>query len=509
MDLETLTERKGNLEQIIANTKDDKNLAENKRLLEIDKRYKELEKLDQKIDQLSLIPDDNFEAITEAKAALSQVIEDHDVYYITQQDRWWFRAKDRSWKCVKSEALKMEIPVLLDGVSIWLEFKRIINELGRVRHDVTYSWNNGSGDVLNLMETAFCPLVPEAGDHHWFFDCLMLSLGGGSETNKEHIEKVLLSKYQHPENNLLPTLVIGGADGGVGKSLFVSKVASTMFGSESVADNVPMDKIIGQFNSLLIGKAFVFINESVNKKVEENRLHAILGSDKLTVERKGIDAFEVNNTALYMISGNDILGSVKLAGNNIDRRYSIINADTQIEAWLVKHDKHMFPTIDVAAQWIGETGQHILSDKEEVGKWLAALTDKYGDVTYMKALHSDDYQNLKKIQQKFYINVFDTVFYDPNFRYIKQSTLLALYQHWNKEYGNGYPVARNTFYKLARDYIKDKKLTVVEAKVKWGGESSANCFVLSSHNQSQLDDNDEEFVKEDIYGKIIWAYRIE
>ncbi len=78
----------------------------------------------------------------------------------------------------------------------------------------------------------------------------------------------------------------------------------------------------GTFNSQLMNKRLVYIDEiSIRKKEDEDRLKLVV-NDFIEVERKGVDAVEHPNFANFYISSNN-MDSLKLSGT--DRRFSIIN----------------------------------------------------------------------------------------------------------------------------------------------------------------------------------------
>jgi hypothetical protein len=72
-------------------------------------------------------------------------------------------------------------------------------------------WENQPGSLNLLRLEQFCQPI-EANGYHEIFDLLFTSLGGDKAGNVEHLEKLILTKWQHPKNYLLPCVVF--AEGG-------------------------------------------------------------------------------------------------------------------------------------------------------------------------------------------------------------------------------------------------------------------------------------------------------
>lgn len=222
---------------------------------------------------------------------------------------------------------------------------------------------------------------------------LLESISGGKQENFDHICQVLLWKLKKVgDSTRLPALVIYGAEGS-GKGIFSSKLlATTTTGTRSSVD-MKVQNLDG-FNSAMEGANFVVFNESDQDKSCAAKVKKVIGSDTITIEKKGVDAYEVDNTALYIFNTNDAMSSISLSRNfNENRRFSIIHADHSL-IYLVK--KELNCDDGEAIDWINNT---IIPDCED--RQIVANAIKWMQETYWnnmtrcpKALHGVDYMKL-------------------------------------------------------------------------------------------------------------------
>ena len=226
------------------------------------------------------------EQVAALRAHMLAFLIDNDVHYCGATDCWWlWTERDRSWLPLKERAVRMLLPGVLFDREGWGMFTGVMEDEGRNHRRITSSFKPQPDGVLNMMRPNFCPVADRA-DYHPFFDTLMTSLSDGDEAAKAHIEKLILSKHQHPDNHLLPALCIHNEDGGAGKNLFVSGLLTTVFGKEMVTESLTMDDLSGRFNDHLTGKAVWFIDEAVEDKADHNTVKRLLGAEHLWIEPK-------------------------------------------------------------------------------------------------------------------------------------------------------------------------------------------------------------------------------
>ena len=175
------------------------------------------------------------------------------------------------------------------------------------------------------MSGNFCQPI-ETNTYHEVFDLLFRSLGGGKPENIEHLEKLIVAKWQHPDNYLLPCVVFADG-GGTGKSVLMAKFMPTVFGANNVAANLSMEQVFGKFNKSIAAKVIVFCNEAPEDKQDDKGILRVVHSPTVPIEAKGKDPIDLVNTGLYFIGTNPKSGgyAIRLAYNDVDRRFSIMH----------------------------------------------------------------------------------------------------------------------------------------------------------------------------------------
>jgi hypothetical protein len=257
--------------------------------------------------------------------------------------------------------------------------------------------------------------------------------GGRDEETIEHLQKLILAKYQHPENIFLPNIFCNDT-GSTGKSLLNHRFLMRLFGG-AVALNCSMEHLTGRFNSSIAGKAIIYINETTREKVDQDKLKAFLGSPTFKVEEKYERAVDADNCGMVFSAANGSGGSVSLSGDGSDRRYSIFSAKKSLyevvcEYFLEKENKIV--SLDDAKVWVETVGQYILSDADQVGKWLVVMILKYGDIVTLDAIKGRAYNTLLERQRGAWLDTVEEVFTQPDFEYITEQLLLDLVREVNK-----------------------------------------------------------------------------
>jgi hypothetical protein len=454
--------------------------------------------------EVSDVTEEETEAACEAiKADLREWLKRRDYSYVLASDRFWLSKADCTWIATTERAIKNDRPTLRDGLE-WKLFLDVLKEDGRHFDRQTYTFNKVGGDTLNMLRLDFCQPVVDGQAPHWFFDRIIASIAGEKPDNIAHIERLIVAKYLHPENLMIPALVLQD-EGGTGKSLFVTRVLGAIFGTHAIADNLAIEEVCGKFNAKLAGRAVWFINETARGKYNLDDLKRKVGSATYSVEPKGVDSFEADMTAWVIVSGNDEAGSIKLSGNGVDRRWSIVKGGRSLKEIVAETMK---VSVGEAKTWIEAEGQHIVSDRAEAGRWLATLIDRHGDVDVIDGHHGEDYHAVAETQKSVEHLLFDAVFLDPRFEHIKRSTLYDLYCHYA---GGGFKLARGTLYAKLDSWAKKNKLDITMRRCKVGSGQSVSkldFFAKDSLATRVSADNDEFYIKQDDYGRVIWRLDI-
>jgi hypothetical protein len=438
------------------------------------------------------------DAAEQIKTDIRAWLADRDYSYVLANDRFWLRNEDGSWLGISDRALQKERAGLRDGIENSL-FLDVLKEDGRWFDRCTYTFKKCPKNVLNMLNLKFCPRVDDGQEVHWLLDMLIGSIGGGKAENIEHIEKLIVAKYLHPENVMLPALVLQDG-GGTGKGMLVSNVLMTLFGRTSVADNLKIADVCGKaFNAALEGKAVWYINEAARGRYSLDDLKIKIGSKTFWVEHKGINAFECDMTALVIISGNDSSGAVQLSHGGVDRRWSVVKGGKPIKTALMAR---LGCSEQDAGRWLTKTGEAILNDAVEVGRWINGLIARHGDVDQLDALHGDDYAALAETQASIEDRLFDALFLrDPDFSHIKRSTLYDLYLHFARG-ASRTPKARGTLYADLTSWAERNDVGIAQAtrKLDGGRNASKVDLIVAGDAPARPVDNDSRYIDRDDHG---------
>lgn len=440
----------------------------------------------------------------------ASVLTQADYYYVHDMGKFvLYREASNEWIPVDERGLKNHFPLLIPNSEYFQAFMEVLREDGRWFYGRTSSFTP-STDKLNMLRPQIIDPVP--GNAHPIFDLVIRSIAGDKPDNIEHIEKVLVAKHAKPDNYLLPVLCFSD-DGSTGKSLFAAKVISTLFGKSSVSPNVNMKDFAGQFNGHLAGKLFVFVNENCEESYNHNRMKAIAGSPTITYTNKNQMPYEGDNTALLMVSGNSIGGAIRVGGGDVDRRFSVMCGTralhTYVADWLTQTTGQKVSGDD-AKNWIVTTGQNILSDPDEVGKWLYSLQQKHPNTTHVLAHHGADYKAIVEIQAPLWEQCFEVFFADPAFTYVKRNIVYDFYREEARSQGNRISLGKKKFYQHLDKWLLKNQPHIQASFVNWNG-STANVYVNGKHhnlnNRLNLTPNDGYYCYDDGY-KVVWKVAI-
>ncbi len=437
----------------------------------------------------------------EIRAFLAQ----NDYRYVLADNTFWLHHAG-SWTPVTEAALGNHDTRLRDR-SFYEAFMKVLKADGRWFRAQTMTFADVDPDTMNRLCWSFLqPLADRP--HHWVFDALIESLTGGKAENVEHLEKVIVAKWRRPSNYLLPTISISDS-GGTGKSLFAEVVLPAIFGRNLVAPNLSMGDLTGQFTSHAVGKAVLFVNESVHDRYDDNALKRILGSKTTRLERKGKDAIEVDHTALVFVVGNGVQGAVRLSGSDIDRRFSVMTNNRPLREVLADR---MGTTPDQAKRWLETEGQAILKDTDEVARWLHTISERHPE-QYVPALHGADYHSILGTQKDLGLEVIEAFLNDrkmaPLGSYVNRSLIADAYLAEAKRQGLRTSWSRKRFIATLEAWVaKEPDLRVVKTNWRKGGQLSTANVVARGQVSGTLQCNDDRWRSHDEFGRVEWAVEL-
>jgi hypothetical protein len=442
-------------------------------------------------------------ATDEIKSAMRQELKRRNYHYVTAHEKFWLKTEKNNWIPVSEKGLMRDI----DGASQALGREilyDVMKEDDRWKDRATFSFDAVDDDTLNMLVRDFVAL--EDGEAHWFFDMLIRAIGGEREENYRHIEKLVLSKYLHPESVTIPALLLQDR-GGTGKNLMAARLLPAIFGDHGVSSNLRVEHVVGKFNAVGEGKAVWFLNEASRGGYSHAGLKALVGSETYAIEHKGVNPIIGPMTAWIIMATQDDDGAVLLEGGGADRRWSVVKGGRELALIVAEHlsiDK------DAAKAWIDTTGKHILSNRKEAGKWLRSLVERHGDQSVSMGLHGADYQAMRHIQRPIERLVMEAVFESDEFENIRTSTLYEAYEHFAKG-STRTPMGRGKFHELVSQYIADHHPD-------WIGKVAANIKVrdrrtkMEFYSIDKIDGSsqltDEYYFSADEYGRKRWFFTI-
>lgn len=356
---------------------------------------------------------------------IKEIVESQDYRFVRTQNAYFVRGPN-GYQCLPKQAIQNSHAEIQTAEGFRI-FTQILEAGKRIHQDVTASFNHVSDDVLNLVDRRGW-IQPKAGEVHPLFDCLLWSLAGESEEAREHIEHVIGWKYLHPEEFTLPCLVFY-PEGGIGKNVLVDNVLATLFGAGQVV-SVDTEKVSGAFNGMVVGKTVVFIDESQNDKLDMEKMKRLVGNRYIVINEKFQRPYQIENTALYLVGGNDPRGVIRVGHDHSDRRWSVIKVTRPLVTIIaerrgISHED--------AKRWLSDN-IWVTRDPEQVGRWLYHILSCHRDRGVPQPYHGADFVELASNQRPAWELVAEQVFGDEGFGYISAPALHELVAVFTRQF---------------------------------------------------------------------------
>lgn len=363
------------------------------------------------------LADEDADAIDEYnQKCVNDIIENYDYYYIAAQNTYVLFL-DGEWTYLTATAMSKRHPILnIHSASNLYDIEMV--EVDRVKLKSTYTFKSVNDNTLNLMRKDNW-LQPVEGDVHPYFNVLLQSLSSGKQENHDHLEHVIAWKYMHPEDFQLPCVVIYG-DGAVGKGILLEHVFGGIFTQQQCVATKQND-ILGNFNSTIIGKTVVMVDEISANKNDMSAFKTLVGNATVNVNEKGLKQYKADQTALFFAGSNDVLSAISLAGDGSDRRWSIMRV---VAGWTLRYWLDKYGYKDVEPQDLCD----VVANEDNLAKWLHQICNKWKDAGRPKPLHGEDYTTLIDDQKSELEELCERVFLDEDFIAIKEGDLWDLYK---------------------------------------------------------------------------------
>jgi phage/plasmid-associated DNA primase len=166
---------------------------------------------------------------------------------------------------------------------------------------------------------------PKAGEWRTIKQHLLEVVSAGNGDHFDWLTHWMAYCVQHPERPAETSTVLRGAKG-TGKGLTAQLMGSVFRGHALHVTN--SRHLTGHFNAHLADTLFLFVDEAfwAGDKQGESTLKALITEPQLTIEPKGIDAFQVpNRLKIMMASNNDWVVPV----SPDERRYFVLDVSDQ------------------------------------------------------------------------------------------------------------------------------------------------------------------------------------
>ena len=346
-----------------------------KEVLEAEKRLREAEAKRKKASMTKRVISE-FDTIFEGR----KLFYVQSVDRIFEYDRTW---RGQPWIPYEVRAFCNQHPVL-SSVSGRAALMQWFQQCGNYRLLRTNSFDVQPPTVLNMLQRDHW-LKPLVGKPHEMYDVLTLALGGGTQEGADHLEQIMVWKYLHPEDFLIPCINWFG-QGGVGKNYFVEAILGALFGREQVK-SVGLDSVIGEFNEVLQGATVLLINEAMHRKMDMEKLKNMIGQPGVTINPKGISRYPADNTSLYLIASNDVM-SLPVEGQHSDRCWSLIQLHHSIEHFVA--NKLNIPEPEAKTMWVEKFADE-LKEPAQISVWLNHLIEKWRGASRPMPIHGEAY----------------------------------------------------------------------------------------------------------------------
>ena len=387
----------------------------------------------------------------------------------------YFLLINDEWKEFFGNGLKQGFPSVFENAELAVKgcdsitcFNELLEADNRIKFGVYSSIENTEPSKHNIfIKGNWCQPVNHGIEVDDIFSALMTSFTSGDEDFKVHVKKWLIRKITHPEDYLLPALCMYG-EGGGGKNLFVDKLLNTIFGGKSVS--ITADKMTGEFNSLVEGMMVVHLQEVSKKKVDTEKVKAVIGIEYIHINNKYQIPYKQFNYPAYIISSNDEQGAMKLDFGKSDRRYSVKKCHKGFTLDDVLRDLY-----HVAEPYEWRT-EHVpaLSDRKQVEQWLYNIYTEVGPQEFiLEEFHKDDYDNLRVINKPIEEQVVYAAFVSSAFGFIMPNSLYSAYVDQAKMSGK-VVMTPDKFARFVGRYVDDNELNWKKVKQKVPGSMTGS-----------------------------------
>lgn len=238
---------------------------------------------------------------------------------------------------------------------------------------------------LNLLDEEKILLPSNTPEIDSYIKELIENVCGHKQENIEYLHKAILYKYTNINDFTLPSIVFYGAWWSW-KWSFIT-LLSTIFWEESVLSNLWQRDLGSSFDTYKGQKIAVeFAEISTNNTNSDikilNKLKNIIWAEKITVNEKWIQPYQIENIAWFFISSNSNKPLQLDDKDKWNRRFTIIKSTSKLKNW--------------------KEVNKVIKDIKKVQDYLARLYKNFPEVlkyNYLEALNNKDKIELEERSQ--------------------------------------------------------------------------------------------------------------
>ena len=141
----------------------------------------------------------------------------------------------------------------------------------------------------------------------------------------DYFIKYFARKIQHPGTKNGVGMVLKSSKQGTGKGLIIDcLIGKNILGESSYVQVANMDGLVGKFNSILMNKIMVNVDEVSMTKAQANEVKGMITGETMNFESKGLNKITLKNHIDFVFtSNNDFCVIIDIH----DRRYFILDID--------------------------------------------------------------------------------------------------------------------------------------------------------------------------------------
>ena len=244
-----------------------------------------------------------------------------------------------------------------------------------------YAW--GKENCLNLLNELHILLPSETPEIHPHIQSLISNVCGEREENIEYLHKAILYKYSHLNDFSIPAIVFYGTWWSWKWSLI--SLLWKIFWEDTILANLWQRDISWNFDTykwqkLIVEFAELATNNTYNDTKVLNKLKNIIGAEKITVNEKWVQAYQIENIAWFFISSNSNKPLQLDDRDKWNRRFTIIRSYKKLNQ--------------------GKEVNDTIRNTSIVRNYIAWLHNKYPEVVGWKKLHALDNQDKRELEDR-------------------------------------------------------------------------------------------------------------